>query len=79
MAKFEVQHHTLCDGWVCTETTYEGDDDVGTPTEYNTIWEARASIRDFLKEINDQISNGERDPDMGYDADEFRAVEKTNG
>lgn len=70
---WEVQHHALCQGWVnCWSEQVDG---VSRPLVYNTEEEAALDLQVFLKEIAAEIDAGERDPDQGYEADEFRVVE----
>jgi hypothetical protein len=73
MMAWEVQHHTLCQGWI--NTWSEEVDGVSRPLVYETEAEAQAELQEFLREIAEEIAYGERDPDNGYDAEEFRIVE----
>lgn len=69
---WEVQHHTICQGWVnCWSEDVDG---VSRPVVYETEEEAAFELKVFLQEIADEIAYGERDADQGYDADEFRVV-----
>lgn len=72
--RFEVQHYTLCDGWVNTWRVCNAD---GTdePQTFATIEEAQAEIDEFLADIEWEIVAGERDEDQGYDPSEFCIVE----
>ena len=72
---FEVQHYTLCDGWVNCWTVYEEGDQIGKPQTFATEAEAQAEIDEFFADIEEQIASGEREPDEGYDRDDFRIVE----
>lgn len=73
--KYEVQHYTLCDGWVNTwlETTDDGKE---VPCVYATREEAQAELDEYLEDVADQIACGERDKNCGYDPSEYRIVEK---
>lgn len=71
---WEVQHDTLCQGWVNT-WSIEDDDGVSAPQTFETEAEAQAEIAQFLREIAWQIEHGARDADAGYDASEFRVVQ----
>lgn len=73
---WEVQHHTICQGWVNCWT--EDVDGVSRPVVYETEEEAAFELQVFLKEITAEIDAGARDPDQGYDADEFRVVEASS-
>lgn len=70
--KFEVQQYTLCEGWVNTWSIEE--EGVTTPQLFDSKAEAQAEIDEFLREIAEEIEYGERDPDNGYDAEDFRVV-----
>lgn len=70
---WEVQHHTLCQGWVnCWSEEVDG---VSRPLVYETEGAAQDALEEFLREIAEEIADGARDPDHGYDAEEFRVVE----
>jgi len=70
---FEVQTFTLCDGWAnCWLITDENGEQ---PETFKTEAEAQAEIDDFFEEVESQIANKERDPEDGYDRDEYRIVE----
>ena len=73
MMAWEVQHHTLCQGW--TNTWSEEVDGVSRPLVFSSEAKAQAELQEFLREIAEEIAYGERDPDNGYDAEEFRVVE----
>jgi hypothetical protein len=69
---FEIQHYTLCDGWInCW--SYEDDDGETIPTTYDTFEEAQQELSDFLNdsEYEYQIGN----IDTRYDASEYRIVQ----
>lgn len=65
---WEVQHYTVCGGWV---NTWQVDDQ---PQRFATREDAQAELDQFLAEILAEIEAGDRDPDAGYSADEFRVV-----
>jgi hypothetical protein len=73
MMAWEVQHHTLCQGWI--NTWSEEVDGVSRPLTYPSEAAAQDALEEFLREIAEEIAYGERDPDHGYDAEEFRVVE----
>lgn len=64
--RYRVLQFTLCDGWV---NTWQVDDE---PKTFDSYAVARAELDDFLAEIQAEIASGERDPDNGYSADDFR-------
>ena len=72
--KYEVQQHTLCEGWVNTWRILN-EDGTETPETFNTRHKARTELDAFFKEIQEDIDNGDRAPDAGYSRDEFRIVE----
>ncbi len=69
---WEVQHHTLCQGWInCWIEEVDGE---SRPLTYPSEAAAQDAMEEFLREIEEEIDAGERDPDHGYDAEEFRVV-----
>ncbi len=74
MKKYEVQHHTLCDGWINTWTVIDHENRE-QPDTFETAAEAQTAIDDFFDDIAAEIARGERDADEGYDRDEFCVVE----
>ncbi len=73
--QFEVQHFTLCDGWINTWTIDEGTGP--QPQAFASADAAQAEIAEFLGDIQAEIAAGERAADEGYSRDEFRIVEVT--
>mgnify|MGYP001290750333 CR=1 FL=1 len=71
--KYEVQQYTLCDGWINTWSIKENG--VSTLEVFDSKEEAQAEIDAFLQEIAEEIGQGERDPENGYDAEDFRVAE----
>jgi hypothetical protein len=71
--KYEVQQYTLCEGWVNTWTICE--EDIAILQIFDTQEEAQVELDEFFREITEEIEDGERDPDNGYDTEEFRVVE----
>lgn len=70
---FGIQHFTLCDGWVNTWTVHH-EDGTSEPERFVSKAEAQAALDEFLAEIAEEIAIGIRDPDLGYDRDDFRIV-----
>jgi len=68
---FEVQHHTLCHGWINCWTV---DDQ---PQIFDTDPEAQAQLDAFFANIADDILTGERASDEGYHREEFRIIRCT--
>lgn len=75
MSKWEVQHYTMCDGWVNTWSVIENGKE--TPQQFDTELEAQSELDEFFNDINLEIEYGEREPEHGYDRDEFQIVEVT--
>lgn len=74
--KYEVQHYTLCDGWVNTWYICENGN-VQSAQVFDSIREAQAELDEFFVDIAAEIKSGERKPDSGYDRAEFRIVPVT--
>lgn len=70
---FEIQTFTLCNGWVNTWTVHH-EDGTSEPERFASNADARAALHEFLTEITEEIAIGIRDPEFGYDADDFRIV-----
>jgi hypothetical protein len=70
---WEVQHHTLADGWINTWTE-ENDQGEWVPTTYPTQEAAYFELAEFFREITLEVETGERDADNIYDISEFRVV-----
>lgn len=70
---YEVQHFTLCDGWVNT-WHIENPDGSSTPETFPTQEAAQDALDEFLDEIAEEITVGQRRPDEDYDRDEFRVA-----
>lgn len=58
---YEIQHHTLCQGWV---NTWQLDD--GSLETFATKEEAEAALQEFLADT--------ADCEAPYEADEFRII-----
>lgn len=65
---YEVQTHTLIDGWVNT-WTYEDLDGVMRPDTFATKEAAQAALDEYLQELAEEVSLGNI---IDYDRDEFR-------
>jgi len=64
MTKWEVQHYTLCDGWINTEL---GEDN--QPVRYATEAEAMLELQDLMCELKDAADRGDMEP---YGEEEWR-------
>jgi hypothetical protein len=71
--KYEIQQYTLCDGWINTWSIEESG--VSKPLVFDSKEEAQKELDDFLREIAEEIKSGERAPEHGYDAENFRIEE----
>jgi len=71
--KYEIQQYTLCDGWINTWSIEEGG--VSKPLVLDSKEEAQKELDDFLREIAEEIEYGEREPENGFDAEDFRIEE----
>lgn len=69
--RFEVQQYMFCDGWANTWTAD------GQPLIFATAAEAQAALDDYLSDIEDQIADGDRHPEHGYERIEFRIMPTT--
>jgi len=72
---YEVQHYTLCDGWINCWTTTDKDG-VESPSIFNTYTQALDALTDFLAEEHEAFVEG--NIDSMYEADEFRIMEIEN-
>lgn len=79
--KYEVLTYTLCDGYINCWTTTENvsTDDAcpiytEVPTTFDTEAEAQAEIDEMFEDIEAEIKAGAREPDEGYDRDDFVIV-----
>ena len=75
---WEVQHHTLADGWINTWTR-EADQGIWEPLTNDSEDEAEFELAEFFREITLEVDCGERDADNIYDASEFRVVKVEEG
>lgn len=78
MAKtqYEVQHYTLCDGWINTWTTYDENDNE-IPITYESYEDAKEALKDFLNE--EKKAYKRKEIDNMYEEDEFRIEEVNHG
>lgn len=67
--KYEVQTWSACDGW---ENVWTVD---GKPSIFDSAEEAQAEIDEVLETVEEQIRNGEREPEHCYDRDDYRIKE----
>ena len=64
---YEIQHYTLCNGWINTWTC----DD--KPEYFDTYAHAKDALQEFLEDEDEAFFNGWIED--RYSADEFRIVE----
>jgi hypothetical protein len=76
--KWEVQHYTLCDGWINTWSITDERIGHDKPLVFETEQDAQREIDEFLGDIEAEVEAGERAEDEGYSEDEFRIVEVTS-
>lgn len=69
MSKFEIQHFTLCDGWI----NCWSDGETGEPTIYESFKDALEELDDFLAHEEEAYFNGWIEDK--YDRSEYRIVE----
>ena len=72
--QWELQNWTFVDGGINTSTE-ENEKGEEVPLVFNTRAEAQTELDDFMGEIADQIESGEREPDHGYDQNDWRIRE----
>ena len=72
--KYEVQHYTLCDGWINTwRICY---DDGSDELEYfDSVEDAQSCIDEFLADEQEAFEEG--NIESPYERDEFRIAEVT--
>ena len=64
MTKYEVQHFTLCDGWINVWT------DDKKPSYFNSYQEAEKEIREFVDDWNEHCEK-----DCEYEYEDYRVME----
>lgn len=69
MPKFEIQHYTLCDGWINTWS----DGETGEPTMFDSFEDAVEELDQFLLDEEEAYFNGYIEDK--YQRSEFRIVE----
>ena len=72
MPKFEIQHYTLCDGWINTWS----DGETGEPTVFDSFKDAQEELDQFLLDEEEAYFNGYIEDK--YQRDEFKIVEVVN-
>ena len=63
MTKYEVQHFTLCDGWINVWT------DDKKPSYFNSYQEAEKEIREFVDDWNKHCEK-----DCEYEYEDYRGM-----
>jgi len=72
--RYEVQHYTLCDGWINTWSDYDEDGNE-TPSTYDSFEDALNELDSFLDDEQEAFEEG--NIESPYDRDEFRIAEVT--
>lgn len=75
---FEVQTWTLCEGWVNTWTTWDGDnvhDEM--PTTFFTQEAAQEALDEYLADIKQAVADGDMAEE--YNPEDFRIVKAFAG
>jgi hypothetical protein len=72
--RYEVQHYTLCDGWINTWSDYDEDGNE-TPSTYDSFEDALNELDSFLDDEQEAFKEG--NIESPYDREEFRIVEIT--
>jgi hypothetical protein len=75
MTKYEVQHYTLCDGWINTWTIYDENNNEVADV-YDTYEDAQKALDYFLDQEHKAYKR--KEIDSMYEADEFRIEEVLN-
>ena len=70
--RYEVQHYTLCDGWINTWSDYDEDGNE-TPSTYDSFEDALKELDSFLDDEQEAFEEG--NIESPYDRDEFRIAE----
>ena len=70
--RYEVQHYTLCDGWINTWSDYDEDGNE-TPSTYDSFEDALNELDSFLDDEQEAFEEG--NIESPCDRDEFRIVE----
>ena len=70
--RYEVQHYTLCDGWINTWSDYDEDGNE-TPSTYDSFEDALNDLDSFLDDEQEAFEEG--NIESPYDRDEFRIAE----
>ena len=68
LIEYEIQTHTLCNGWVNT-WTYEDSDGDMRPETFSSRESAQAALDEYLHELAEDVSLGNI---SDYDREEFR-------
>ena len=70
--RYEVQHYTLCDGWINTWSDYDEEGNE-TPSTYDSFEDALNELDSFLDDEQEAFEEG--NIESPYDRDEFRIAE----
>ena len=75
--RFIEEVYTICEGWVAAGMIGEGD--AAYPSSYDTLEEAVAEVVDFFSDVDQQIADGDREAEDGYDPDDWRIRDSQTG
>jgi len=70
--RFIVEHATMC-GWEIAGEITEGN--TTRPCSYNTFFEAVKDVVSYFEDIKQEIADGDREEDEGYDPSEFQITD----
>lgn len=70
--RYEIQHYTLCDGWINTWTV-EQDNGDSEPEYFDSLEDAEMALQDFLNDEHEAYQQGWIE--SKYGSNEFRIVE----
>ena len=65
---YEVQHYTLCDGWINT-WSYAESDGVMQPETFTTADEAQAALDEYFQDLEEEVLAAQS---RAYSRDDFR-------
>lgn len=66
--QYEVQHYTICYGWVNT-WAYAAAEGVMQPETFATAEEAQAALDEFFEDLEEEVAAGQMAP---HERDQFR-------
>jgi hypothetical protein len=73
--KYEIQHFTLCDGWINTWSIIN-DDGESTPEIFDSLEEAKSALIEFFYDDAFSVAQGWREPETAADPSQYRIVKQ---